>query len=115
MHNATVLDLADCTEFRQSLQARPPRIVHGTALLLALLLGAALLWGALTEADLVVRVAILGVAKQHPADANHDVGEEAHVASSRVFVRRNALTASDALSHASVSMPSWRRPAGVSR
>src|SRR5262249_45289090 len=43
------------TEFRQTLQARPPRIVHGTAALLALLLGTALVWSAVTEADLVVR------------------------------------------------------------
>jgi hypothetical protein len=50
-----LLDLADCTEFRQALQARPPRIVHGTALLLSTLLMAALVWSAVTEADLVVR------------------------------------------------------------
>src|SRR5262245_61554510 len=55
MRNELVADLADCTEFRQALQARPPRVVHGTALLLATLLGAALLWGTLTKADLVVR------------------------------------------------------------
>src|SRR5262249_61999353 len=55
MRNSTVLDLADCTEFRQALQARPPAVVHGTAALLALLLGTALGWAALTRADLVVR------------------------------------------------------------
>jgi multidrug resistance efflux pump len=55
MSNSLIIDLADCTEFRQTLQARPPRIVHGTALLLAALLGAAVLWAALTKADLVVR------------------------------------------------------------
>ena len=55
MRNALVLDLADCTEFRLTLQARPPKIVHGTAGLLVTLLGAALAWSALTEADLVVR------------------------------------------------------------
>jgi multidrug efflux pump subunit AcrA (membrane-fusion protein) len=52
-----VLDLAECTTFRQTLLARPPRIVHGTALLLAGLLGAALAWAALTPTDLVVRAA----------------------------------------------------------
>ena len=46
MRKNLILDLADCTEFRQTLQARPPRIVHGTALLLATLLGTALLWAA---------------------------------------------------------------------
>jgi multidrug resistance efflux pump len=55
MRKDLILDLADCTEFRQTLLARPPRIVHGTAVLLALLLGAALVWAALTRADLVVR------------------------------------------------------------
>jgi multidrug efflux pump subunit AcrA (membrane-fusion protein) len=35
--------------------ARPPRVVHGAAALLGALLGAALLWAHLTEADLVVR------------------------------------------------------------
>ena len=48
-------DLADCTEFRQTLQARPPRIVHGTLMLLATLLATALVWSAVTQADLVVR------------------------------------------------------------
>src|SRR5947209_3562709 len=50
-----ILDLAECTEFRQTLQARPPGIVHGTAILLVTLLGTALAWAALTQADLVVR------------------------------------------------------------
>ena len=55
MHNALVLDLADCTEFRQTLLARPPKIVHGTAGLLVVLLAAALAWAAATQANLVVR------------------------------------------------------------
>jgi len=55
MRNEPIHNLADCTEFRQTLQARPPRIVHGTALLLVVLLGAALVWSAVTKADLVVR------------------------------------------------------------
>jgi multidrug resistance efflux pump len=53
--NDPVLDLADCTEFRQTQLARPPGIVHGTAILLTTLLGIALAWSALVEADLVVR------------------------------------------------------------
>jgi multidrug resistance efflux pump len=57
MRKSLIHDLADCTEFRQTLLARPPRIVHGTVALLGLLLGAALLWSALTRADLVVRAA----------------------------------------------------------
>jgi HlyD family type I secretion membrane fusion protein len=55
VRNDGILDLAECTTFRQTLLARPPRIVHGTAMLLAGLLGAALAWAALTPADLVVR------------------------------------------------------------
>jgi multidrug efflux pump subunit AcrA (membrane-fusion protein) len=55
MRKSLILDLSDCTEFRQTLLARPPRIVHGTVTLLALLLGAALVWSVLTKADLVVR------------------------------------------------------------
>src|SRR5262249_8706983 len=55
VREACVLDLADCTEFRQALAARPPGFVHGAALLLVALLGAALGWSALTRADLVVR------------------------------------------------------------
>src|SRR5262245_65440156 len=50
-----ILDLSACTEFRQTLQARPPRIVHGTVLLLTSLLASAVAWAALTKADLVVR------------------------------------------------------------
>jgi hemolysin D len=55
MSNALVRDLADCSEFRQTLLARPPALVHGTAALLIGLLGTALVWLALTQADLVVR------------------------------------------------------------
>ncbi len=55
MRNDLILDLAECTEFRRALRSRTPRIVHGTAILLALLLAAALTWMALTEANLVVR------------------------------------------------------------
>src|SRR4051794_28710383 len=55
MHDARVLDLTEWTEFRQVLQAQPPKVVHGTAVLLAALLGTALGWSALTRALLVVR------------------------------------------------------------
>jgi multidrug resistance efflux pump len=57
MRNDSVWDLADSTEFRQTLLARPPGIVHGTVFLLVLVLGTALVWAAVTEADLVVRAA----------------------------------------------------------
>lgn len=54
MSRSLVLELADCTEFRQTLSARPPQIVHGTALLLTGLLAAAVGWSALAQANLVV-------------------------------------------------------------
>src|SRR5262245_63816313 len=55
MRDDLVLDLADCTEFRQALQARPPGIVHGTLALLVALIGTALGWSAATRATLVVQ------------------------------------------------------------
>jgi multidrug efflux pump subunit AcrA (membrane-fusion protein) len=48
-------DLSKCSEFYQTLQARPPALVHGTAFLLIALLGVAVAWAALTPASLVVR------------------------------------------------------------
>ncbi len=55
MRTDSFADLSACTEFRQTLLARPPKVVHGAAALLVLLLAAAVTWGALTKADLVVR------------------------------------------------------------
>jgi multidrug resistance efflux pump len=49
------MPLADCREFRQTLLARPPVIVHGTIFLLMGLIGSLMGWAALTQADLVVR------------------------------------------------------------
>src|SRR5438034_885671 len=51
------IDLACCTEYHQALGARVPRLAHGTILVLAALLGSALLWAGLTRADLEVRQA----------------------------------------------------------
>ena len=55
MRYQLIYDLGECTKFRQTLLASPPRIVHGTVILLLGLLGAAVLWAALTQANLVVR------------------------------------------------------------
>lgn len=55
MSRAVVRDLADCSAFRVTLQARPPRLLHGTALLLAGLLAAGVTWLAVTDANLVVK------------------------------------------------------------
>ncbi len=57
MPRGIIVELTDCSEFRQTLAARPPRIVHGTALLLLILLGAGITWAALVDANLVVRAA----------------------------------------------------------
>jgi len=55
MRRDQIVDFADCSEFRQTLQARPPGIVHGTALLLILLLCGAVVWSSTTTVSLVVR------------------------------------------------------------
>ncbi|MCH7686517.1 MAG: HlyD family efflux transporter periplasmic adaptor subunit [Planctomycetes bacterium] len=55
MNYKRVYELSDCTEYRQTLLARPPRFVRATVILLVTLVAAAVLWAALTEADLVVR------------------------------------------------------------
>lgn len=55
MHHELIREVTDVTEFRLTLQARPPAIVHGTVIVLTALLGAVLLWLAVTPADLVVR------------------------------------------------------------
>ncbi len=55
MARGLVVDLADCSEFRQTVAARPPRIVHGAVILLLALIAAALVWAALVKANLVVR------------------------------------------------------------
>lgn len=54
MRNDLVADLADCSEFQQTMRARPPRIVHGTVILSTALLVVGVLWAATTEADLVI-------------------------------------------------------------
>jgi HlyD family secretion protein len=46
----------DCSEFGLALRAKPPAIVHGTAVLLVLFLALATVWLGCTEADMVVRV-----------------------------------------------------------
>jgi multidrug efflux pump subunit AcrA (membrane-fusion protein) len=54
MNDEMLRDLSDCSEFRHTLMARPPRIVHGAVTLTVLLLATAVLWAALTKADVVV-------------------------------------------------------------
>jgi HlyD family type I secretion membrane fusion protein len=57
MRTNLIRDLDDCNQFRQTLQSKPPRLVHGVVLILAGLLIAATLWAAFTKANLVVRAA----------------------------------------------------------
>ena len=54
MSHHNLSDFADCSEFRQTLAAQPPKIVHGTALMLSALLLCALGWAAWTRVNLVV-------------------------------------------------------------
>lgn len=53
--NHRLITLDGCTPLRQTLSARPPAVLHFSALGLALLLAAGVAWAALTRADLVVR------------------------------------------------------------
>jgi multidrug resistance efflux pump len=55
MSDPVGLDLSDCAAYPQALRQHPPRIVHGTLILLTALLATALAWSAATRADLVVR------------------------------------------------------------
>jgi multidrug resistance efflux pump len=65
MRTESIVDLASCSELRQTLEARPPGLVHGAVLVTAGLLAALLVWAALAPADLVVRAA----ARVRPRDA----------------------------------------------
>jgi len=82
MRNDSMLDLADCTEFRQALRAATPRSLHVTLILSVLLLAAAVSWMSLTRARLVVRasgrvrpVSESGVLVD---EFSHDVSSEEH-------------------------------------
>ena len=79
MRHNTVIDLNDCTEFRQTLEARPPRIVHGTIVLLAVLVAAAIMWSAVTKPNLVVRAAGRVRPMMRPNPSSSDVSEETQV------------------------------------
>lgn len=52
---ATILTLNDCTEYRETVAARPPRIAHLGVILCVTTLTVCLTWAALTPVDLVVR------------------------------------------------------------
>ncbi|MBI83682.1 MAG: hypothetical protein CMJ81_10840 [Planctomycetaceae bacterium] len=79
MHHHTVIELNDCTEFRQTLEARPPRIVHGTMILLSVFMVALIVWSALTKPNLVVRASgrVRPMMRENPSSS--DVSEETKV------------------------------------
>ena len=79
MRHHTVIDLKDCTEFRQTLEARPPRIVHGTVVLLTALMAAVIVWSAVTKPNLVVRASgrVRPMMRANPSSS--DVSEETQV------------------------------------
>jgi HlyD family secretion protein len=52
-----IRDLKECNQFRQTVQSRPPRFVHGAVFVLLALLGAGTTWAATTRANLVVKAA----------------------------------------------------------
>lgn len=55
MHASHVFELNQCSDFRQTLEAKPPALVHGAALLAAATVAAAAIWAGVTEANLVIR------------------------------------------------------------
>lgn len=54
MAHYVISDMADCSEFRQTLTARPPIVVHGSVILLSMLVVGAVAWAACTQVNLVV-------------------------------------------------------------
>jgi hemolysin D len=54
MPRFAISSLTDCSEFSQTVAAKPPRIVHGAAILLSCIILSALGWAATTRANLVV-------------------------------------------------------------
>jgi hypothetical protein len=55
MNAKVIQDLSELRNIRQILAAKPPRIVRGTLLILAALLGAAATWLSVTKVNLVVK------------------------------------------------------------
>src|SRR5437016_4296768 len=69
MKTRPIIDLTECTEFRQTLQARAPAVVHGAAAVLAMLVVAVIAWSGLTPVNLVVAAA----GRVRPSIAPHRV------------------------------------------
>lgn len=71
MNDERVLDLSDCTEFRQTLTAKPPPMLHATLVLLLTLIGGALIWSYVSRVDIVVKAPGL-IRPLHAPDSGHD-------------------------------------------
>lgn len=67
--NAEIRDLTECTEIKQTLAARPPRVLRGTLLILVALLATGTAWSAATRTDLVVQ----SVGRVRPAGIEQEI------------------------------------------
>lgn len=54
MRTSTFQDIADCTEFRRLTHTPVPKLMHGTLLILCILIASSIAWLAFTEARIVV-------------------------------------------------------------
>lgn len=55
MRTSVIRDLREYNQFRQTIQSKPPRLVHGGVVILVALLTSALVWAMWTRVNLVVR------------------------------------------------------------
>lgn len=74
MTRTKIITVNDCTEFRQTLMAQAPAVVHGTAILLFTLIVGALAWSWLVKANLVVRA----IGRVRPIDPPARIFTAAH-------------------------------------
>ena len=95
MNQERICDLADCSEFRQTIESRPPTLVHATAILATLLVVAALSWAAIVDANIVVRTPgrVRTVEQPIRVFAESGVHIDGHVA--EVFVEEGMLVVKD--------------------
>lgn len=90
MNDERILDLSDCAEFRQTLMAKPPRILHGTLALLLALIGSAFLWSYFSRVDVVVKAPGL-IRPLHATDSGRE-GSGGHRVASPVGGRVTEIT-----------------------
>ena len=90
MNDERVLDLSDCTMFRQTLMAKPHSMSHGTLVLSLALLGSAVLWSYLSRVDVVVKAPGL-IRPLHATDSGRE-GLGGHRVTSSVGGRVTEIT-----------------------